>query len=58
MYFLSGVGEGEKNNLSCSVVLYFFYAVLLLFDFVLWLFRDGLLFFVLDFLISAPLSPF
>ena len=45
LYFSNGVGEGKKNNLSCSVVLYFFYAVLLLFYLVLWLFRDGLVFF-------------
>ena len=45
LYFLSGVGEGEKNNLSCSVVLGLFRVVRLLFDFVLWLFRDGLVFF-------------
>ena len=31
-----------------------FCVVRLLFDFVLWLFRDGLVFFVLGFLISAP----
>ena len=41
LYFSNGVGEGEKNNLSCSVVLGFFHDVFLLF--------------VLDFLISAPL---
>ena len=45
MYFLNGVGEGKKNNLSCSVVLGLFCVVRLLFDFVLWLFRDGLVFF-------------
>ena len=45
LYFLSGVGEGEKNNLSCSVVLGLFRVIRLLFDFVLWLFRDGLVFF-------------
>ena len=45
MYFLNGVGEGEKNNFSCSVVLGLFCVVRLLFDFVLWLFRDGLVFF-------------
>ena len=54
LYFSSGVGEGEKNNLSCLVVLYLFYAVLLLFDLVLLLFHDVLLLFVLGFLISAP----
>ena len=58
LYFLNGVGEGEKNNLSCSVVLGLFRVVRLLFDFVLWLFRDVLLLFVLGFLILAPLSPF
>ena len=45
LYFSSGVGEGKKNNLSCSVVLGLFCVVRLLFDFVLWLFRDGLVFF-------------
>ena len=44
LYFLNGVGEGEKNNFSCLLVL--------------GLFRDGLLLFVLGFLILAPLSPF
>ena len=39
------MGEGKKNNLSCSVVLGLFCVVRLLFDFVLWLFRDGLVFF-------------
>ena len=58
LYFLSGVGEGEKNNFSCLLVLGLFRVVRLLFNFVLWLFRDGLLLFVLGFLISAPLSPF
>ena len=58
LYFSSGVGEGEKNNFSCLLVLGLFRVVRLLFNFVLWLFRDGLLLFVLGFLISAPLSPF
>ena len=58
LVFLSGVGEGEKNNFSCLLVLGLFRVVRLLFNFVLWLFRDGLLLFVLGFLISAPLSPF
>ena len=44
LVFFERSGGGEENNLSCSVVLYLFYAVLLLF--------------VLGFLISAPLSPF
>ena len=44
LYFSSGVGEGEKNNLSCSVVL--------------GLFCDVLLLFVLDFLISTPFLHF
>ena len=47
LYFLNGVGEAEKNNFSCSVVLGLFCVVRLLFDFVL-------LLFVLGFLISAP----
>ena len=58
LYFLNGMGEGEKNNFSCLLVLGLFCVVRLLFDFVLWLFRDVLLLFVLGFLISAPLSPF
>ena len=45
LYFLSGVGEGKKSNLSCSVVLGLFRVVRLLFDLVLLLFRDGLVFF-------------
>ena len=45
LYFLNGVGEGEKNNFSCLLVLGLFRVVRLLFDFVLWLFRDGLVFF-------------
>ena len=44
MYFLNGVGEGEKNNFSCSVVL--------------WLFRDGLVFFRPCAYIGAELSSF
>ena len=42
LYFLNGVGEGEENNLSYLLVLGLFCVVRLLFDFVLWLFRDGL----------------
>ena len=38
LYFLSGVGEGEKNNLSCLLVLGRFCVVRLLFDLVLLLF--------------------
>ena len=45
LYFSNGVGEGEKNNLSCLFVLGLFRVVRLLFDFVLWLFRDVLVFF-------------
>ena len=58
LYFLNGVGEGEKNNFSCLLVLGLFCVVRLLFDFVLWLFHDVLLLFVLGFFILAPLSPF
>ena len=60
LYFSNGVGEGKKNNFSCLLVLGLglFRVVRLLFDFVLWLFRDGLLLFVLGFLISAPLPRF
>ena len=56
--FLNGVGEGEKNNLFCSVVLGLFCVVRLLFDFVLWLFRDGLLFFDPGCPVSTPPFPF
>ena len=42
LVFLNGVGEGEKNNFFCLLVLGLFRVVRLLFDFVLWLFRDGL----------------
>ena len=45
LVFLSGVGEGKKSNLSCLLVLGLFCVVRLPFDFVLWLFRDGLVFF-------------
>ena len=58
LYFSNGVGEGMRTNLSCLVVLYIFYAVLLLFDFVLWLFRDGLLFFDPGCPVSTPSFPF
>ena len=50
-------GGGNENQLAL-LVLGFLSVVRLLFDFVLWLFRDGLLLFVLGFLILAPLSPF
>ena len=39
------MGEGKKSNFSCLLVLGLFRVVRLLFDFVLWLFRDGLVFF-------------
>ena len=42
LYFLRGVGEGMRTNLSCLFLLGLFCVVRLLFDFVLWLFRDGL----------------
>ena len=58
MYFLNGVGEGKKNNLSCSVVLGLFCVVRLLFDFVLWLFRDGFVFFDPGCPVSTPPFPF
>ena len=58
LYFSNGVGEGEKNYFSCSVVLGLFCVVRLLFNLVLLLFHDVLLLFVLGFLISTPLSPF
>ena len=58
LYFSNGVGEGEKNNLSCLFVLGLFRVVRLLFDFVLWLFRDGLLFFDPGCPVSTPSFPF
>ena len=58
LYFLNGVGEGKKNNLSCSVVLGLFCVVRLLFDFVLWLFRDGFVFFDPGCPVSTPPFPF
>ena len=58
LYFLNGVGEGKKNNLSCLFVLGLFCVVRLLFDFVLWLFRDGLLFFDPGCPVSTPPFPF
>ena len=45
LYFLRGVGEGMRTNLSCLFLLGLFCVVRLLFDFVLWPFRDGLVFF-------------
>ena len=39
------MGEGEKNNFSCLLVLGLLRVVRLLFDFLLWLFRDGLVLF-------------
>ena len=54
LVFLSGVGEGEKNNLPCLLVLGLFCVVRLLVGLVLWLFRDGLFFFDPDCPISAP----
>ena len=58
LYFLNGVGEGEENNLSYLLVLGLFCVVRLLFDFVLWLFRDGLLFFDPGCPVSTPSFPF
>ena len=58
LYFSNGVGEGEKNNLSCLLVLGFLCVVRLLFNFVLWLFRDGLLFFDPGCPVSTPPFPF
>ena len=58
LYFSNGVGEGEKNNFSCLLVLGLFRVVRLLFDFVLWLFRDGLLFFDPGCPVSTPPFPF
>ena len=56
--FLNGVGEGEKNNFSCLLVLGLFRVVRLLFDFVHWLFRDGLVFFVLVLVFGQNLPRF
>jgi len=58
MYFLNEVGEGKKRNFSCLLVLGLFRVVRLLFDFVLWLFRDGLLFFDPGCPVSTPSFPF
>ena len=58
LVFLSGVGEGEKNNFSCLLVLGLFRVVRLLFDFVHWLFRDGLVFFVLVLVFGQNLPRF
>ena len=45
LYFLNGVGEGEKNNFSCFLVIGFLCVVRLLLDLVFLLFRDVLLLF-------------
>ena len=45
LVFFERSGGGEETNLSCLLVLGLFCVVRLLFDFVLWLFRDGLVFF-------------
>ena len=45
LYFLNGMGEGEKNNFSCLLVLGLFCVVRLLLDLVFLLFRDVLLLF-------------
>ena len=58
LYFSSGVGEGKKSNFSCLLVLGLFRVVRLLFGFVLWLFRDGLLFFDPGCPVSTPPFPF
>ena len=42
LVFFEWSGGGRKNNFSCLLVLGLFRVVRLLFDFVLWLFRDGL----------------
>ena len=59
LVFFEWSGGGNENQLVLLGCAWSFLCrVRLLFDFVLWLFRDGLLLFVLGFLISAPLSPF
>ena len=58
LYFLRGVGEGMRTNLSCLFLLGLFCVVRLLFDFVLWLFRDVLLFFDPGCPVSTPSFPF
>ena len=58
VFFGTEWGEGKKNNLSCSVVLGLFCVVRLLFDFVLWLFRDGFVFFDPGCPVSTPPFPF
>ena len=49
---------GRKNNFSCLLVLGHFRVVRLLFDFVLWLFRDGFVFFDPGCPVSTPPFPF
>ena len=45
LIFFAWSGGGGENNLPCLLVLGLFRVVRLLFDLLLWLFRDGLLFF-------------
>ena len=54
LVFSNGVGEGMRTYLPCLLVLGLFYVVLLLFDLVLWRFRNGLLFFDPDCPVSVP----
>ena len=58
LVFFERSGEANQSKLSCSVVLGLFCVVRLLFDFVLWLFRDGLLFFDPGCPVSTPPFPF
>ena len=58
LVFFERSGGGEETNLSCLLVLGLFCVVRLLFDFVLWLFRDGLLFFDPGCPVSTPPFPF
>ena len=57
MYFLNGVGEGEKNNFSCLLVLGLFCDALMCFVLLFLFFHDVLLLFVLGFLLSIHSFP-
>ena len=54
LVFFERSGGGEEKQFACSVMLGRFCVVRLLFDFVLWLFRNGLLFFDPDCPVSVP----
>lgn len=58
MYFLSGVGEGEKNNFSCLLVLGLFRVVRLLLILSFGFFVMALCFFVLALVFGQNLPRF